>query len=380
MDRVTNLRPRLTVLHVIDRLDDEAVGTVLGALLAELSSQGLARNIVVATAPYDDDDPAAARLRDHVDEIVPLRRRHGYDPRTAAAIAAAGRRHGIDLIHSHDGATHLHASGAALLLRRPHVSSVNTPGPGGRGTRRSLSDALTAVAARRIVAPCSQVADAYAQANHVAPSRLRVVASAAAAPVGSPPERLAALRAELLRGRERPLVLSVAALEQSKGGADLIRAARLLVDRGIAATFAIAGEGPERERLTALVAELGLEDSVQLLGARGDCGSLLEIADVYCLPSHTEGVPAILLEALAAGLPSVATRVGGVPDLIAHGHSGLLVDPAEPQSLARALARVLQHPAFAEHLSRGALEVARAHSPRACARGYAELYRELTAA
>ena len=370
-----------TVLHVVDGLEECGPEAVLVPLVAELARQELARSVVV-TAASADDAPLVAALRRHAEAVVALDHRRSWDPRTTTAIARIGRRHRVDVIHSQPGVAHLHARGAALLLRKPHVTTVHAQPDrdGGRSRGDSLAEGLTAFASARVVAPCNQVADAYAQAHRGAAGRLRVVASSAPALPAAAPEDLRDLRGALSAGREVPIVLCVTRLEPSKGVEDLIDASRRLVDAGVQMRLVIAGDGSQRERLESLVRERGLDDVCALLGPRHDIGSLLAVADVFCLPSHHEGVPPMLLEALAAGLPSVATRVGGVPELIVHGRTGLLVPPGDPVELGRALKRVLSHPVFAAHLADGGRGVASAHTPKAFARGYAELYRELLAA
>ena len=369
------------VLHVVDRLEECGPEAVLVPLVAELARQQLARSVVV-TVGSDGEAPLVRALRDHAEAVVALDTRRRWNPRTTTAIARIGRRHGVDVIHSQPGAGHVHARAAALLLRKPHLTTVHTPPDGGHGRSRgdALAEALTAFASARVVAPCNQVADAYAQAHRGAARRLRVVASAAPALPTASPDELHDLRRVLSAGRDAPIVLCVTRLEPAKGVEDLIEASRRLVDAGVDHRLVIAGDGSQRERLDALVRERGLGDACALLGPRRDIGSLLAAADVFCLPSHHEGVPPILLEALAAGLPSVATRVGGVPELIVQGRTGLLVPPGDAVELGRALKRVIRHPVFAAHLAAGGRSVASARTPRAFARGYAELYRELLAA
>jgi glycosyltransferase involved in cell wall biosynthesis len=366
-----------TVLHVVDGLEECGPEAVLVPLIAELTRQELARSVVV-TAASADDTALLSTLRRHAEAVVALDHRRSWDPRTTTAIARIGRRHGVDLVHSQPGVAHVHARGAALLLRKPHVTTVHAQPDRDRG--RSRGEGLTAFASARVVASCNQVADAYAQAHRGTAGRLRVVASSAPALPAAPPEQLGALREALSAGRDVPIVLCVTRLEPSKGVEDLIDASRRLVDADVRMRVVIAGDGSQREQLAARVRERGVEDVCALLGPRRDIGSLLAVADVFCLPSHHEGVPPILLEALAEGLPSVATRVGGVPELISHGRTGLLVEPGDPVELGRALKRVIRHPVFAEHLADGGRGVASARTPRAFARGYAELYRELVAA
>ncbi len=98
---------------------------------------------------------------------------------------------------------------------------------------------------------------------------------------------------------------------------------------------------------------------------------------MFCLPSHHEGVPLSVLEAMAAGVPVVATRVGGIPEVVEDGVSGLLVAPRDPAALELALRSVLEDPQLAQRLRAGGREVAARHSPAAYARAYRALYDEL---
>lgn len=106
----------------------------------------------------------------------------------------------------------------------------------------------------------------------------------------------------------------------------------------------IIGEGEKRAELEKLIGELGLTDQVKLIGARIEAAKYLPAFDIYFCPSVKEGLPYVLLEAGAAGLPVVATTVGGIPEIISDGHSGLLVSPAQPQALAQALQQLLANP------------------------------------
>jgi colanic acid/amylovoran biosynthesis glycosyltransferase len=138
-------------------------------------------------------------------------------------------------------------------------------------------------------------------------------------------------------------VLTVARLVRGKGLDVLLDALHLLDRRGLAAELVIAGEGPDRARLEQRVGELGLEDRVRLTGAVAEdrIRELYAEAQVVCLPSFSEGVPVVLMEAMAMGVPVVATRITGVPELVDEGRSGLLVPPGRPDALADSLARVL---------------------------------------
>jgi glycosyltransferase involved in cell wall biosynthesis len=148
---------------------------------------------------------------------------------------------------------------------------------------------------------------------------------------------------------DRPLVLTVARLDEQKGHRHLLAAAAQVPD----AVFVLAGDGPQRDGLERLAARLGIRDRVRFLGERADVAELLAVCDVFALPSLYEGLPISVLEAMAAERAVVATAVGGTAEAVVDGVSGLLVAPAQPQPLAAALSRVLSDAAL-----RGALAAA----------------------
>jgi glycosyltransferase involved in cell wall biosynthesis len=117
---------------------------------------------------------------------------------------------------------------------------------------------------------------------------------------------------------------------------------------------AILGDGPERPRLEALIRLHHLERSVWLLGEKGEIPSWLSAFDLYCLPSLWEGLPNALLEAMALGLPVVASGVDGIPEAVTSGKDGLLVRPAKPAALAAALKALVNDPAKAAALGAAA--------------------------
>jgi glycosyltransferase involved in cell wall biosynthesis len=170
----------------------------------------------------------------------------------------------------------------------------------------------------------------------------------------------------------------VARLQPEKGIDELLEATAALNDRVSGLAVVVAGEGPERGRLEAAARERALERSFLLLGHRPDIGRVLASADAFCLPSRHEGLPLSLLEGMRAGLPCVATAVGGIPGLVEDGVSGLLVPPRDPAVLAAAIERVLTDADLAARLGEEARRVVETrHSPAAVAGSYADLYGEL---
>ncbi|MBS0582361.1 MAG: glycosyltransferase [Proteobacteria bacterium] len=160
-------------------------------------------------------------------------------------------------------------------------------------------------------------------------------------------------------GREAGLIVAVGRLDPIKGFDVLIEALALLQRSGRAFRCRIIGEGPQRAGLEAAIARHQLGDRVELAGARpqADVRAALYAAQVFALPSvvaadgNRDGIPVALMEAMAAGAPSVSTTVSGIPELIEHGQSGLLVAAGDARALADALARVLDDHALADTLA-----------------------------
>jgi glycosyltransferase involved in cell wall biosynthesis len=168
--------------------------------------------------------------------------------------------------------------------------------------------------------------------------------------------------------------LCVGRLNPVKDLGTLIRAVSLLPeDITQSVRLYLAGEGSERATLEQLRDHLGLNRKVMFLGARGDVAELLNAGDGFVMSSKTEGLPMALLEAMAAGLPCVATAVGGIPQLLADGR-GLLVPPEDAASLAHAMAAIVRSPQLAKELTAAALlSVERDYDLRAVTQRYLTL-------
>lgn len=188
---------------------------------------------------------------------------------------------------------------------------------------------------------------------------------------GADPDRLAIAYCGIDTGhftpRRRPRapgavlhVLSSGRLVEKKGFAVLIEACRLMAAQGFDFCCTIGGSGPDAADLRARIAAAGLADRVTLTGTalkQEDIPAFMGMGDVYCLPcvravdNDVDGLPQMLMEAMACGLPSVSTRLVGIPDLVIDEETGLLVDPNDPAGLARALMRLGQDPGLARRLA-----------------------------
>jgi sugar transferase (PEP-CTERM/EpsH1 system associated) len=172
-----------------------------------------------------------------------------------------------------------------------------------------------------------------------------------------------------------PIAGTVGRLDPVKDQAGLIRAFALAT-RERPALLVIAGEGPCRAELETLTRSLGLEERVRLLGERDDVPTLLQALDCFVLPSLGEGISNAILEAMAAGLPVIATLVGGNGELVQGGVTGTLVEPRDAEALAGALAAYFRDPDLARaHGAAGRLRAEREFSLERMLLGYGDLYR-----
>jgi glycosyltransferase involved in cell wall biosynthesis len=159
------------------------------------------------------------------------------------------------------------------------------------------------------------------------------------------------LRAELGMDEETAVIGTVSSLTPHKGHEFLVQAASLVLGTFPSTKFLIVGDGPLRKRLENQVKDLNIHPAVIFTGTRKDIAEMLSLMDVFALPSHTrEGLGIAIIEAMAAERPVVATDIGGIPEAVNHGETGLLVPPGDPEALSKAIIELLQNPKKAEEM------------------------------
>jgi len=177
------------------------------------------------------------------------------------------------------------------------------------------------------------------------------------------------------------VVVTVANFVPIKGHRWLVEAMPRIVQRYPEAMFVLAGAGEELPTIRRLVEAHGLDRHVRFAGARLDAPELMAMSDVVVVPSLSEGSPLVVLEALALARPVVATRVGGIPQIIEDGQAGLLVPPGDPVALADAILTLLSHPALARRLGKAGREsVLARYSAETMVRQTERLYLDLATA
>jgi len=277
--------------------------------------------------------------------VACLGRRQGLDPRWLAALRWSLVRDPVDIVHAHSPVV---AIGARIVARslprrlRPQVVVTDHSLWDRNVVATRWADALTSGLDDARMAVSEAVWDSLPGRIH---RRARVVTP------GIEVERVRAQRA--LRATVRSelglepgtlVVGTVANLRPVKAYPDLLSAAVEVVERLPHVRFVAVGQGPQEAEIHDLHARLGLGDRVLLLGHRRDAVGVMAACDAFVLASHHEGLSVAIMEALALGLPVVATHVGGIPELVEPGREGLLVPPGRPAELAAALVRLLTDP------------------------------------
>ncbi|MHB8705475.1 MAG: glycosyltransferase family 4 protein [Coriobacteriia bacterium] len=283
-----------------------------------------------------------------------------------------------DLLHSHLGRSDWYCWLATLWTRHPrlisteHGISADTPELFGGAIRRALHRVGHSARLRRTAATIA-VSEYTAEALAGRYSRLRRSGVAVVRPGIRTEEYLCArIRRPQTPGRLR--VLSAGRLSTEKGMDVGIRAVALAIDRGADIELALAGDGPERASLASLIDSLGLSSRVTMLGHVESMPAVLARADTFMLASRSENLPLAILESLAAGLPVIATDVGGVREAVVHGVTGLLVAPDDVDALAFQLVRLCTEPSLLAELSTGAVDASRHTDVTEMAASVADVY------
>ncbi len=173
------------------------------------------------------------------------------------------------------------------------------------------------------------------------------------------------------------VAITVANLRREKDYPNLLRAARLALARHPGLVLLAVGQGPLEDEVRALHRNSGLGERVRLLGYRTDVPDLLAASDVFVLASAYEGLPVSIMEAMAAGLPVVATAVGGVPEAVVDGETGVLVPPRDADRLSHALVSLARDEPTRHRMAEEARERSRAFDIRTAVREQERVYREL---
>lgn len=352
----------MRVVTLVDRLADGGAERIAFQLAREMDPERFERVLVVTTADdpaHAEPAPETARWAEELTasgvRIVGLQRRRRSTPRGWRPLVS--ELGSADVIHAHMFSSNLVGSVLGGLRRVPAI--VGHEHGLGRGAfwQGPLERRVVARSQVTMLAPSNAVRERMIGADRLPAQRVVVVPNGVEsfAPTGRD------LRRELGIAPDAFVVGSVGGLRRIKRYDVLIDAVAIIRhDLRVPLTVLIAGEGPERARLEARIANLGLEGDVRLLGARDDVPDVLAAFDVAVNCSDSEACPLSVLEYMAAGLPTVATAVGGTPELLTDGEHGRLVPPSEPPALAAAIVALRDDPVARQRMGTAAADRRRA--------------------
>jgi glycosyltransferase involved in cell wall biosynthesis len=335
---------RLKVLQLTDRVGTHGGAEHLTMQIAERLDPARFESMVCATR-----FSAAERQKTTVEDAAAALRSAGVgflglDRKTRAHLWAWWplvrllRSERVDVVHAHKFGSNIWGVVFGRLCGVPVVVTHEHGWSFEGGAKTIIDRELIARGSNAFIAVSREDRRRMIELEKISPERAVFV------PNGIPPLPAPSgrdVRAELGIGPTDPVVTTVGFLRQPKAMDVLIEAAARIVPTFPALKVLIVGEGADRPVYEALIQRLGVQDTVKLLGLRSDVPDLLATSDVAVLSTNSEGSPLSVMEYMDAGLPVVATRVGGIPDLIEHGVHGLLVEPQDAPGLGDAIARVL---------------------------------------
>lgn len=366
----------------------QRAGAAVLAVLDGYRVTGPARQLLAQAAATPDTAPLTLAIFQRESGATPLVRaarrlqiptrivpdRFPGDPRTALALRRLAAEPGIEILQTHGYKANVLAALVARTVRRPWVAFVH--GETWEDSKVRAYFALERLAIRRadrVVVVCQQMARALA-ASGVPEERIRVIHNACLVDPIHEPDVPAA------DDGTGPVIGVVGRLSPEKGVDIACRVHRQVVGRCPGARLWIVGEGPEKARLQKEVARLGIASSVDWFDFQEQLSPLYRRMTVLLIPSRSEGLPNVALEAMAYGMPVVGAAVGGVPEVVTDASTGFVVSRGDVEAMAGRVLELLNDAALRHRLGRHAREaVFSRFSPTARYQKLARLYREMTA-
>jgi glycosyltransferase involved in cell wall biosynthesis len=338
---------KIRVLQLIDQLGDAGAEHLLLNFAKGLDRSRFELHVCALRPwPYPRVVPAIRALGHPVME---LDQHHAYDLPILRTLVSYIRRERIDIIHTHLLASDVMGRVAGFVTRRPVVSTIHNARidlDKEPRHQRWMERWTARLWCRRLIVVSTLLRDEIAEWFGVPRGRVVAIPNGIDTARFRPPPGFDAeeVKRELLGDGRCRLVVNVARLVPQKGQQYLVEAAAQVLATRPDVRFALVGDGPLRDEISALATEHGIADKIVITGIRPDVPRILAAADLFVLSSIWEGMPLSLLEAMAAGCPAVATDVGGVAEVLDHGRLGLMLPPGDPAALARAITECLDQP------------------------------------
>ncbi len=343
------MRP-LKVCHILFGLDIGGIETLAVKLVNRMDRSRFEQSIVCLT----EQDELASEIEPGAARRFHLRRKEGHDLALLPRVARLLGEIRPDVIHTRNWSTFLEGILPSLLVgiqgRVHSFDGLNADNLGPEPRRRIIAQRLLMPFVDQVVARSEAMRDAMCEQLRLSPDRVRLIADGIDLERFDRPVDKDAVRARFGLSADDVVVGIVARLDPVKDHRTLFRALALAHSREPALKLLIVGGGPLEDELRREAAGSPLRESIVFTGPQLDVPSLYGVMDIYAQPSLYEGVSGSILEAMAARLPVISTRVGGTVDIVREGQNGFLVEPGDEGALAahvlklvgdRALARTL---------------------------------------
>ena len=353
-------------MRIAEVVDSLAIG---GAerLVADLARQFKARGHAVEVICIRGEGPLAAPLREAGITVTSLKKAEGFSLRVARELAAVLRESRSDVVHTHNPLVNHYGVIGGRMAGVPVI--VNTlHGPGNLDDSRKTRSVyeLSSLFSTRVVCVC------HALESHLREVTLLARRKSTVVPNGIPLEQFACIRPSEPGGEF--IFGAVGRLAAVKDHRTLLRAHALLVQRYPQARLHLLGDGPLRAELEALANQLGVADTVRFEGSTLNVPAFLARLRTLILCSLSEGLPLTLIEGMAAGLPMIVTRVGGMPEIVQGAGCGWLCAPGNHEALASCMEKAIKSPDLATLGMRGRQYALKYHSLDAMTDGYEKLF------
>lgn len=330
----------MNVLQVVNSLECGGLEKLVIHLTQKLNEEGV--NALIACLSTDGELANEARKKGL--RVVSLNKAKGLDPWVTWSLWRLIRRERIDVVHTHNFAPLIYGSLAARLA---NVKTINTRHGRAQRTTHPFIWRLNS----RVVAVSDDAKTEMLRHNVIDPAKVQVIYNAVnpADFAGVQDDHVRQLyRKKLGLQPETMLVGIVARLAKEKDHMTLVKAFEKIATKLFNVELLIIGDGPLLIETKRLARNYQLEHKIKFLGFRDDIPLLLSILDVFVLSSRMEGISMTLLEAMAAAKPIVATEVGGNPEVVEDGKTGLLVPAGNPEKMAEAILKILADPSLAK--------------------------------
>jgi glycosyltransferase involved in cell wall biosynthesis len=367
----------MKVLHLISSGGMYGAESVVATLASNLQNRGEDTIVGVFDNAHRPKNDASDRIEKAGVKVIRIPCSGRADGLTVRAIRKLIRTEQIDILHSHGYKADIYGYLATRRLRIPIIATRHNQ----RGLRHTLAirlyEFLDILFLRRfnaVAAVSDLIAEELLRAG-VAPRKVTVIGNGIDVSrfVGASPTL-----SEELNKEQRLLIGTAGRLIPQKGIEYFLMAASEVLTTFPTLLFGIVGEGPHRPALERSMKDLGIERNVVFTGPRSDMPNIYASFDVFVLPSLEEGMPMTVLEALASGLPVIATKVGAVEKLVFPNQTGILVQPGEAAGLAAALISLIGNPELRVRLGQnGRSLVQNEHSSSVMSQRYLRLYQEL---